>query len=159
MYQRRLYYCYDPPISPKTQQPSSCQSDNSIRVRCVVRQDLDCDDLVGESHEFQKRVENGCTYASGDRDYGTALLLSVFFGWLGIDRFYLGYYALGLLKMFSFGFFLILYLVDIVLIALQMLGPASGQAFTTSYYGPRTFHSGFTNATGLLLYSCIDCVT
>lgn len=44
---------------------------------------------------FLKRVPNGCAYSTGV-DYSTALLLSVFLGWLGIDRIYLGYYAIGL---------------------------------------------------------------
>lgn len=44
---------------------------------------------------FLKRIPNGCAYSAGI-DYSTALLLSVFFGWLGIDRIYLGYYAIGL---------------------------------------------------------------
>lgn len=30
------------------------------------------------------------------KDWRTALLLSIFLGWLGIDRFYLGYIALGM---------------------------------------------------------------
>lgn len=38
---------------------------------------------------------NGCEYSSGIR-HSTALLLAIFLGWAGADRFYLGYYAIGL---------------------------------------------------------------
>lgn len=46
-----------------------------------------------------------------------ALLLSIFWGYLGIDRFYLGYFGTGLLKLLTGGGFFIWYVVDIVNIA------------------------------------------
>ncbi|MFZ1258474.1 MAG: TM2 domain-containing protein [Candidatus Saccharimonas sp.] len=41
--------------------------------------------------------------ASQQRDYMTAAMLSIFLGWLGIDRFYLGYTAHGVVKLLTFG--------------------------------------------------------
>ena len=49
-----------------------------------------------------------------------ALGLAVFGGWAGLDRFYLGYPALGLAKAVTLGFFFIAQLYDIVAIALQV---------------------------------------
>lgn len=43
-----------------------------------------------------------------------ALLLSLFFGDLGLDRFYLGYTYTGILKMLTFGGLGIWYLLDLV---------------------------------------------
>ena len=47
----------------------------------------------------------------------TALILSILLGELGIDRFYLGYTGLGILKLLTGGGFGIWWLVDIILIA------------------------------------------
>lgn len=54
----------------------------------------------------------------------------------GIDRFYLGYPALGLLKFCTFGFMFLGQLVDIILIATQVVGPADGSAYIIPYFGP-----------------------
>ena len=46
-----------------------------------------------------------------------ALLMSVFFGTLGVDRFILGHIGLGLLKLITFGGFGVWWLIDLILIA------------------------------------------
>ena len=51
-----------------------------------------------------------------DRDWLTALLLSLFVGGLGIDRFYTGQIGLGILKLITFGGCGIWWFVDVVLI-------------------------------------------
>lgn len=61
-------------------------------------------------------------------------MLSVFLGMIGADRFYLGYPAIGLLKLSTLGFFFIGQAIDVVLIALQIVGPADGTAYRTNYY-------------------------
>lgn len=59
----------------------------------------------------------------------TALILSVLTGGLGVDRFYLGYTGLGILKLLTGGCFGILYIIDIINIATGKLGPADGSAY------------------------------
>ena len=54
---------------------------------------------------------------------------------LGMDRFYLGYHAIGLAKLCTLGFLFLGQLIDIVLIATQTLGPADGSDYVISYYG------------------------
>ena len=54
---------------------------------------------------------------------GVALVLAIFFGYLGIDRFYLGYVGMGILKLLTGGLFGILWLVDAIRIAIGNLHP------------------------------------
>ena len=59
----------------------------------------------------------------------TALILSILVGGLGIDRFYLGYTGMGVLKLLTAGCFGILYIIDIVNIATGKLLPADGSPY------------------------------
>jgi len=52
-----------------------------------------------------------------ERNFVLALLLSIFLGWLGIDRFYVNHVGLGLLKLFTVGGFGIWWIIDIVMFA------------------------------------------
>lgn len=55
-----------------------------------------------------------------------AILLSLFFGGLGVDRFYLGYTGLGVLKLLTFGGFGIWALIDLIMIITGALKPKGG---------------------------------
>lgn len=65
--------------------------------------------------------------AVGNRDWSTAMLLSFFLGFLGVDRFYLGQTGLGIIKLLTLGGCGIWKVVDIVLIALNKLPDAEGR--------------------------------
>ena len=47
----------------------------------------------------------------------TAMILSIFLGSLGVDRFYVGKIGTGILKLITFGGFGIWWLVDLIMIA------------------------------------------
>ena len=57
----------------------------------------------------------------------TAALLSFFLGGLGIDRFYLGYTGLGLLKLLTGGVFGIMWLIDFIRSVIGNLKPKDGE--------------------------------
>lgn len=57
----------------------------------------------------------------------TALILSILLGELGIDRFYLGYTGLGILKLVTFGGCGIWWIIDIISIATGKLAAKNGQ--------------------------------
>ena len=59
----------------------------------------------------------------------TAIILSLFFGGLGIDRFYLGYTAIGFAKLLSLGGFGVWSLLDVIFIICGAVGPQDGTIF------------------------------
>ena len=54
-----------------------------------------------------------------DKNWIAALLLSILVGSLGIDRFYMGYIGLGILKLITLGGFGIWWLIDLILVAMK----------------------------------------
>jgi hypothetical protein len=60
------------------------------------------------------------------KDWMVTLLISFFLGGLGIDRFYLGYTGLGILKLITCGGCGVWSLIDFILIATGGLGDADG---------------------------------
>jgi hypothetical protein len=60
------------------------------------------------------------------KEWLVALLLSIFAGTLGIDRFYLGHVGLGLLKLFTFGGLGVWSLIDIIMIATDKMRDDQG---------------------------------
>jgi TM2 domain-containing membrane protein YozV len=60
------------------------------------------------------------------KSFLVAILLSIFVGTLGVDRFYLGYTGLGILKLITLGGCGIWAIVDIILIATGSLKDKNG---------------------------------
>lgn len=60
------------------------------------------------------------------RKWRTALLLSIFLGFYGADRFYLGDILKGILKFFTMGGFFVWWLIDIIRIATNTLRDVNG---------------------------------
>jgi len=85
-----------------------------------------CGILLANNNESPELTVDGRTSAP-KRELVVALILSIFFGHLGVDRFYLGYVGLGLLKLFTFGGCGIWWLIDIIFIATRKLSDVDGK--------------------------------
>lgn len=59
----------------------------------------------------------------------TAIILSALLGGLGVDRFYLGYTGIGILKLLTAGCLGVLYIIDLINIATGRLLPADGLGY------------------------------
>ncbi|KAK5906549.1 hypothetical protein CesoFtcFv8_004485 [Champsocephalus esox] len=127
-----MYLCKDPKIDETTQEPENCRAVTAW-VECLPAPNISCRlsngtefRFSGEEVGFNKTIP--CRNVSG-YSYKVAVALSLFLGWLGADRFYLGYPALGLLKFCTVGFCGIGTLIDFIMIAMQIVGPADGSNY------------------------------
>ena len=62
-----------------------------------------------------------------EKNFTVVILLSFFLGALGLDRFYLGYVGLGVLKLLTFGGCGIWALIDLILIAMRKVSDSDGR--------------------------------
>jgi hypothetical protein len=79
-------------------------------------------------------VETNRAYAAAqipgvysDKEYLVAVLFSIFLGYFGIDRFYMGQVGLGIGKLLTFGGCGVWYLIDIILIATRSSNDSMGR--------------------------------
>ena len=71
--------------------------------------------------------ELGRRNGESEHNWWVVVLLSFFFGYFGVDRFYLGYTWSGILKLVTFGGLGIWYVIDVVLILTGALPDADGR--------------------------------
>ncbi|CAL8310323.1 unnamed protein product [Lota lota] len=149
-YPSRSQLLLRPKIDEATQEAENCRNSVAL-VECLPAPNISCrlDNgtefrFSGEEVGFNKTAP--CRNVTG-YSYKVAVALSLFLGWLGADRFYLGYPALGLLKFCTVGFCGIGSLMDFLLIAMQIVGPSDGSDYIVDYYGARLTRLSINNDT------------
>ncbi|KAI9552374.1 hypothetical protein GHT06_022740 [Daphnia sinensis] len=135
-------YLCNPEIDPLTQQPKGCGRNNIANTICIAAEGIQCID--SGNNTFSKDIP--CLWTNG-YSFETSLLLSVFLGMFGADRFYLGYPAIGLFKLCTLGCMFLGQIVDIILIATQTIGPADGSHYVINYFGPKSIPLKLDNDT------------
>jgi len=104
------------------QTPCSSDRAGSFSYECETFPSVMC---LG-SHSF--RVSHSCAFQN-EYDKPAAIILSVLFGGIGLDRLYLGYFATAFLKVFTLGGFGIWIVLDVLAITTGYLKPADGSLY------------------------------
>lgn len=120
-------YCYQTPLDDLVCTPNmACrrtQNSNRYKANCTIADDTQ---LCLGHRAFYRNIE--CNWTSGYKK-SAALIISIFLGGLGLDRFYLGHIKEGFGKLFSFGGLGIWTLIDAILIACGYLKPEDGSVY------------------------------
>ncbi len=128
------FKCVTPVIDELKQTAQNCQPNSQVKVACYPVLNITCESKRFDGLTIGFYRYETCRYVTSYH-YQTAVLLSVFLGIFGADRFYLGYIGVGVLKFCTCGFMLIGYLVDMLLIITQTLKPVDNSNYIVDYYG------------------------
>ena len=71
-------------------------------------------------------MSNGESQTPQGKDWLVTLLLAIFLGSLGVDRFYTGHTGLGILKLLTCGGLWIWYIIDIIMIVMGKRTDSNG---------------------------------
>ncbi|XP_003741119.1 TM2 domain-containing protein CG10795 [Galendromus occidentalis] len=139
------FFCPEPKIDAATQQIVGCTRNNSAELICYLAKDIHCREGTGMNKTHFKRSVP-CEWTNG-YSFEITLILSVFLGMFGVDRLYLGYPGLALAKFCTLGGMFLWQLIDIILIAMQVVRPADDSQYVVAHFGQRLIRLVFNNET------------
>lgn len=120
------FKCDVPTVLNETQEYVDCDKTRQVKLTCRPLVNLRCQLSTGVVKTFngsevcdELEQTAPCRWTNG-KSYMVSCLLSLFFGVFGIDRFYLGYPVLGVIKLTTVGMLGIGALSDFLLILLQV---------------------------------------
>ncbi|KAL0221489.1 hypothetical protein RCL1_001343 [Eukaryota sp. TZLM3-RCL] len=116
------YECTPPEISESTHQPTNCQPSNLYTLNCTVYDAVECDG----DRTFP--VSFPCRFPS-EKSYFRAVGYSIFSGFIGLDRFYLGYPTIAIAKAVTLAGFIMGSFIDFIATILQLNLPNTGVKF------------------------------
>jgi len=140
------FHCDQPEIDITTQAIKDCNKNKTVNIRCYPVNNIQCEGVQFQNNTIGFYKEIPCKFV-GSKSFKVSLLLSIFLGVFGIDRFYLGYPAIGLFKLCTLGFFMIFQFIDVILIATQALKPADGSDYYMDYFDHQIIHINKNNDT------------
>ena len=101
--------------------------DSAQLMQLAIAGTLKADSLVRENSTGAVFPARQIPGVFSDKQYMVALLLSIFLGFLGIDRFYTGQVGTGIAKLLTFGGCGIWALIDLILYAMNSVKDTSGR--------------------------------
>jgi hypothetical protein len=101
--------------------------DTAQLMQLALSGTLKADSLVRENSTGAVFAARQIPGVFSDKQYMVALLLSIFLGFLGIDRFYTGHVGTGIAKLLTFGGCGIWALIDLILYAMNSVKDISGR--------------------------------
>jgi serine/threonine protein kinase len=122
------YHAKKWPSSPVTYWVIFERSPKKILGYAETREDAEAM-VAGQMNLWLPPTQSPKSKTPAPKDKTLALVLSLIFGVLGVDRFYLGQPALGAVKLLTYGGFCIWWIVDVVAIAKGTIRDSEGKPF------------------------------
>uniref|UniRef100_A0A6G3MKK3 TM2 domain-containing protein C02F513 (Trinotate prediction) n=1 Tax=Henneguya salminicola TaxID=69463 RepID=A0A6G3MKK3_HENSL len=134
---KRFFECERVEIIPKKQivnKTNQCHRPVSPRYENMTFVDVSCQLLAGiQCNGDPMQIKTVPCIEHGVKSYQYALLFSIFMGFTGADRLYLGHISIGVLKLLTGGVFGILWVTDIIQILIGWLISADNRDWLPCY--------------------------